>query len=540
MTVFASVTNSGDETAQSCRVSPAGSTVVSVSYQTTDANNALTGFENQPFTLAPGATQGLLLTFRSTVAVFGALPLTFRCVGAVSAAEVTALPRTGVNVPILHFASTAQTFRPADIIPIAVTPSNDAVVRLPSAGGQQVMVAAAVNLGAAHRIEIRPTSDLFALPTQQNIGVSPYRFAEFGSWKHQPYNLLICETDSSGNCLAPFASSLTVDWAANQTRFFTVLVRGFAGSGVPFLPDVVRSILEFRYATGGTAGAFVGNVVGSASTAVTGPTPPTTPGAPPYGVYAHLWRDANGSPVTSGQVTFQGTSVIIPPDPGSTAIAKLFYSGSFQYHNQASILVGDIVSTGVDTFTMPSVKTASLGGGFSPARPGSFAINPGIVSQKNFIIGNHGRNTSSGEAPEYVGEFRMSPTPQIYDNPVTFQQLAGAYALGFSVGASTQPAGTMTINGAGTVAFSYRGCNGLGSLTAVEPNKAVFVLNVTMDACTATQISRQVYRVPFIYVGDRVDPFTGAPTTPQTLRNMAYILLFNGTGASDLLHVWLQ
>ncbi len=527
MTVFASVTNSGAEAAVTCRVTPPAGTTLTVAYQRTDANNALIGAENEPFSIAAGATQSLLLTFRLAAGGSGLLPVVFRCVGATSATSVTARTIIGVNVPVVRFHNPVVTFRPADIIPIAVTPSGDAVVRLPSAGGQQVMVAAAVNLGVAHTIKVKPTADLFANPDSgASIAQGPYRYGVIGKWAQQPFKLYVCETNAAGACLAPLASEVQVSWAANETKYFTVLAVGYPGAGAPFFPDITRSVLEFRYASVTSSDLFANWLVGSASASVTGSAPTIPAGTPPYGVYSVLWRDADGNLVYRND-PLQGTFAVIPPAAGSQDLATLYYFGT-QKFAEVTIISGGMVSAGGDTFTVPAMREG--------ASSTTWPITIGVHTPGVSLIGNHGKHPSNGEWPNYVGEFRAVANPEVFDRPTTIADLAGSYLLVGTVGGGDYAVGSMTVSGAGTVSISYRNCTGFGSVTPVVAGKALFVLSVTMDACADAAVSQKTYRVPYVFLGDRTDPNNGLPVTRSRL---AYIPLQNAT-KSELLMAYLQ
>jgi hypothetical protein len=105
------------------------------------------------------------------------------------------------------------------------------------------MVAASIEIGAAGTI-------VFA-PTDTPVGQLP---------RNLPLSLLICQTDSSGNCINPTAPgpSSTVSVANNQTVFFAVYAVG-QGVNIPYDPANSRIFILAKQA---------GTPVGEASAAV--------------------------------------------------------------------------------------------------------------------------------------------------------------------------------------------------------------------------------------------------------------------------------
>ena len=258
-TLFAAIQNSGDETAQACRIAIdegfTGPLDLEIGYQTTNAQNQLSGTPNTPVDIPAGQVQTFLISILSQTPVVGAeIGFTFVCDNARAAVS------EGVNTLFL----TVSEQPAADIIPIIVTASSDGVARVPVPGGDGFFAAAAVNIGAAQ--SVRVTAD---------------------TGRHRwPIELALCETDQTGQCQAPPGASVETAFATDQVRFFTVFIRGDETLGVPFLPDVARVFLRFEDPSGGPLGA--------SSTAVVSPDGPVDLRALDLDAAA-AWAQASGA-----------------------------------------------------------------------------------------------------------------------------------------------------------------------------------------------------------------------------------------------------
>jgi len=135
---------------------------------------------------------------------------------------------------------TALPQRPADMISVGVTASNDGIIRVPL-GGAAPLATATVNIGTNQTITAVPTDTPFGQPA-----------------RNLPLVLFVCETNpSDGQCFA--TPSPTVDFTAapNLTKTFTVFVNS-NGTTVPFDPGNSRVFLYFRQGSinvGGTSAA---------------------------------------------------------------------------------------------------------------------------------------------------------------------------------------------------------------------------------------------------------------------------------------------
>jgi len=227
-TAFATVINTASTPATNCTAVLPGEGDIGLDFQTTDAaTNALTGTYNAPFTIAPGGSQSLLLSFRASRSARSNASPVITCAGGVTSPSIE-----GLSTISLNFTTTPS----ADLIPIAIAlPDLDGVVRLQTPDGLGLMVAAAVNIGPDTTLRVRPVG---RMRTASGF--------EAG--------LLVCETSPSGSCLAPPAPWLSLSFVKDQPRTFNVFVLGYDTAGVPFDPGANRVRLEFTT----TSGTLVG------------------------------------------------------------------------------------------------------------------------------------------------------------------------------------------------------------------------------------------------------------------------------------------
>ena len=236
VTYFASSINSGSEALTNCRPIPGAFPAANFGYQTVDATNQLTGTPNTPVNIPSGATQGFLLSYAP-----GATPYAGLVDGRITCDE-----RDSQYTPYLSGTLAIENgVQIPDVIAISATPSSDGVIRLNRIGGAGVMAVAAVNIGVAGEVRVTP----------QPLGTFP-SIASFE----------VCETDAASQCIGARASSLTVNFAANQVRTFAVFARGFDDTSIPFYPDIIRIRLVLSATSSGRP-------VGLTSAALTSPAP---------------------------------------------------------------------------------------------------------------------------------------------------------------------------------------------------------------------------------------------------------------------------
>lgn len=260
-TVFATMLNTGAGALSGCSVklveAPAGLTMT---YQTVTAANLPTGAVPNTTFAVPGAngSQGLLLAFSASAPFTGRdVRLLYSCTSSTSAIAATT---PGVNTVFL----TATAAAAPDIIPIALTATNDGAIRMASATGAGFVATAAVNIGPPATLVVKPNTSGI------NLGLV----------------MAICETGIAGACVDPPTPQVTTSFPTNVPKTFSVFAT--ATRGVAFFPDVARVRLAFTDASGSSSPALYGLT----SVAVTAPreTPPTTIQS---GVYQGL---INGKP----------------------------------------------------------------------------------------------------------------------------------------------------------------------------------------------------------------------------------------------------
>ena len=212
-TVFASIINPADVTAEQCSIELATPLAVDFTYRQADPlTNQVIGETNPTLDILPAQTMAfvLALTPRQT---FDLTELTFNYVCAnTGSAPITA----GLNT--LQLASSAEPV--ADMVAVALTPSADGIadVGLDDFG---FYVVATSNVGAEATITVSPST---------------------GPWFTG--DALICETDAaSGACVAPPAPTAQTTMGAQSTQSFAVFVR--SDSPIELNPTDRRQSVRF-------------------------------------------------------------------------------------------------------------------------------------------------------------------------------------------------------------------------------------------------------------------------------------------------------
>jgi hypothetical protein len=227
-TVFASIINGGATTATGVSIGLDTPLPATLTYQTTDANNQLTGTPNTPVDIPPGAFRTFVIGVTPTQA-FGPTNIRFTMSGTnASPAPFT----TAVNTLLLSATSAPG----PDVIALAAThPNPGLIVDLPLLNPVAAFSVAAANVGAAAQIRVS---------------------ASAGS---MPVNVDVCQTGPTGACVDPAASSVTVSMGAGGTSTFSFFVS--AGGFVPFDPGKNRVFAIFT-------DVATGNIIGETSTAI--------------------------------------------------------------------------------------------------------------------------------------------------------------------------------------------------------------------------------------------------------------------------------
>lgn len=228
-TIFATAVNTTGSSLSDCQVAlPASAPAdLSLGFQTTDpATNMLTGTANAPVTIGANGSQSFLLSFTSTAALNSlATPISFTC----TTDDASAALVPGVDTVDLVFSATPI----ADVIALSATPTGNGIVTVPQSLNQPAAFAvASINAGTAATLTVSADTGDSTLPLDLNI----------------------CATDAStGQCLAPPASTVTTEFAANATPTFSVFID--ATAPVVFAPATARIFVRFTDAAGVSHGS---------------------------------------------------------------------------------------------------------------------------------------------------------------------------------------------------------------------------------------------------------------------------------------------
>lgn len=247
VTAFATIINTGAQAGTGCSIKlPADANNINFTYQGRNFPGGIPENPNTPVTIPAGGTYNFLMSLTPTAEISTNLALVFSCDNATPAPSVT-----GLNTFLL----TATAGAPADLVSIAVTPTNDGIVTLPL-GGSNFAALAAINIGAAANLQAR-------------LSANPIDFTN----KTLPVAMSMCQTNSNtGACLGTPATTVDFNLAANQTATFSAFLTS-NGTAIPFDPANTRLFVHFYQGQ---------DPVGSASVAVR-----TGPGAKPALVSAN-------------------------------------------------------------------------------------------------------------------------------------------------------------------------------------------------------------------------------------------------------------
>jgi hypothetical protein len=224
-TAFATLINTGVNTASGCSIAPATSLPLTFNYQTTNpSTNAVTGSPNTPVNVAAGASQSFVIALTPTAVIASdELGFNFQCTNAAPAPIIA-----GVNTLLLS-ASTTPT---PDIIALAATIQNDGIVHVTGSPSQGVFAIATFNLGPSDSITVSANTGAIVLPVA----------------------ITICQTNpTSGQCLQTPGPTVSTTIGTNATPTFGIFV---AASGtVPFDPAHNRIFVQFTDSSRSIRGA---------------------------------------------------------------------------------------------------------------------------------------------------------------------------------------------------------------------------------------------------------------------------------------------
>ena len=237
-TFFMTAINSGSTAVTNCRLvglsTTDGSTMPSYTWtwQTTNSQtNQATGTAEAAVSIAAGAAQSFVVGVSLSTAVASTFDVVTSCDNAGSPSIVP-----GVNTLQL----TVATNPVPDVIALALTPSSNGILAVPT-GSSGAFAVATANIGIAGGILISADTGSATLPV----------------------SLTLCQTNpTTGQCLAAPSSTLTATIGANATPTFSIFAT--TTGAISFDPANARIFVRFKDASGGT-------VRGSTSVALRSP-----------------------------------------------------------------------------------------------------------------------------------------------------------------------------------------------------------------------------------------------------------------------------
>ncbi len=226
---FATIVNSGDTIAASCRIQPSTTIAADFSYRETDpVTNVAVGEENPLLDIAANDLATLVFSFTPTAAFDSTLiEFEFNCGNATAAAATT----IGVNTFVLSALDTPS----ADMVALAGTIGNTGITDIPAGTDSGAFVVATSNLGSAEVITASANTGDVNLPV----------------------SLFVCPTNpATGQCQIDPAVTVEATQAAGGTATYAIFAQlTQTGSGIPFDPAVNRAFVEFRSADGSLRGS---------------------------------------------------------------------------------------------------------------------------------------------------------------------------------------------------------------------------------------------------------------------------------------------
>lgn len=247
VTAFMTVINPlrGNRTAVNCRIEPvlSGDPLQRLnfpfSYQQTDASNRPSGPLNASFDLAPGGSQSFVLRFEPTAPNLYRPQFSYTC-------DNVLQPRFAWFYPTGQFIFLTALTDVIDIIPIAVTPTNDGVVNVRNSSNSAFAVAAVNNGGASGSVWIRTVYDLVGL--QQGV-----------------VSARICETNrETGQCISDRESVMEVNFEPGEIKTFSIFLIG-THTQAAFRPAEQRIQISFY---DDNSSSSVSHLVGQTSVAI--------------------------------------------------------------------------------------------------------------------------------------------------------------------------------------------------------------------------------------------------------------------------------
>lgn len=496
-TVFMTVVNPNDVTAEACRIQHHGPDRDAFTYQRTDpATNGAIGDPNTPVDIPARAFQTFVISLTPSTDVSGVSFAPFVSCANVPMAEVTA----GLNTVNLGSDSTGG----PDLVALAATINGNGIVDIP-AGRRGVFSVATANIGGAGEVTVSARSLDPALPATGEV----------------------CQTNTSGACMAPAAPSVTLNVGPGETPTFGVFVRTTWPT-----PFVSRHRFQVQMEVGGV-------VRGSTSVAIRDEAGLQAPTVTGFGGSVEATKTLTGS--LADQLTGYASSFEIVDQPTLGSVTLNASTGEYTY---TAPNIG-----GSDSFTFRAVNSA----GASTAATADISVTalplPAVSSftEADDVDGTYRvdlDNHASGDIDRFV--LTVPPTA-----PYTFDDITGMLEIdlpdsGTSVsfqfqavnvsGSSTTATGTVEMEPF-TNCLPNRPTNsrvlrrlatfngdGTGTLSLTEAEAIIVHLCLTVTE-----------RYDFLIAGESADGIVGANVFPEQNRGPLpyYAVNFRGPNTGN-------
>ena len=228
-TAFATILNTSDTTAASCRINPITDVPATFEYfQTDPITNQAIGEPNPEIDIEANGSATLIFAF-SPINTFASteIEFDFSCGNAEAAATSVA----GVNT----FMLAALADPGADVVAVAATAGNSGIADISLTSQAGAFAVATTNVGVTETITVRADSGSAVLPV----------------------DLLVCESNpETGACLAPPTETVVVAMEASSTFTFSVFaLLSENGAVMAFDPGANRAFVRFENSSGEVRGS---------------------------------------------------------------------------------------------------------------------------------------------------------------------------------------------------------------------------------------------------------------------------------------------
>ena len=424
-TVYATIINTSGHEADGCAITTSDTSVTLVYQSTNPTSNHPLGAANTPVTIATGASQSFILTLTSSVVQSAVdFPISFTCTNTAAAPIVS-----GLDTLLLNVAASAP---PTDIVALAATVTNDGILTMASALDAKAAAVAAINLGPAAQITVKP---------------------DLGDFSTLPVTLSICQTTLSGACMAAPTPTVSLNFTSGATPTFGVFA---AVTGpIPFSPGSIRISVLFK----DPAGVLRGR------TSVALKTPETQhPGVTPGGIYVGTWlvtsSPSKPQPIAA-MVSADGEFHLLPGRQTSTAL------------NAMPIMRETLALTVSDNLTFTGTGHSYAAGNGTTAVDGDVTAT-GIYSPQKAMVIEYQNGTETGV-------FHLNYVSRFYEQPTALPQLVGFWNLHDEGG---NAAGSVTISSSGSfTGMTAGGCGLSGTISTIDTHFSVLRVALNAAAC---------------------------------------------------------